>query len=208
MLSWTFDWFSSLVAHFSGRGMHLYYQCVAMKGSSWPDQLTQKETRQMGEQNQGYPPMPPHDLLHQREFSLTQVSRKSQQSERQWENLRYWKFDFSSSQQQSPEAGPIFPAELSPCWNFSTMNFLCLSVNLALLEGLPTLWQRVGHGGCFWKWVEDGLDIVLQVSVHTPQLLYGIKCLIPTHACVAALMSVSEMSEHSLLPDKWKCCLC
>ena len=81
MLSWTFDWFSSLVAHFSGRGMHLHYQCVAIKGSSWPGQLTQKETRQLGEQNRGYPPTPPHDLLHH-------LWRKSRGKPAIWEAVR------------------------------------------------------------------------------------------------------------------------
>ena len=37
--------------------------------------------------------------------------------------------------------------------------------------------------------------------MYTPQLLYPIKCLVPPHPCVAALMTTSEMSEHSLLPE-------
>ena len=63
------------------------------------------------------------------------------------------------------------------------------------------------EGGCSEQ-VEVWVDIALQVSVHTPQLLYQVKCLVPPHVCVArslnaaALMSTSEMSERSLLPGK------
>ena len=59
-------------------------------------QLTQKETRQLGEQNQRYPPTPPHDLLHQREFSSTQVSRKAS-------NLRGGEKIFATENSISPQ---------------------------------------------------------------------------------------------------------
>ena len=38
----------------------LALQMCRRQGSSWPGQLTQKKTRKLGEQNQRYPPTPPH----------------------------------------------------------------------------------------------------------------------------------------------------
>ena len=65
--------------------------------------------------------------------------------------------------ERATEAGSIFLPELSPCWNLSAINFLCLSVNLTLLEVLDLRAQPFGNasvteGGCSeqlscgWAW--------------------------------------------------------